>query len=266
MSTGGNAARVAVVGDNTIDRYLGEGGVDYVGGNAVNVAVQLRRRRPGIAYFGAVGRDADGELVEEALRRASLDLSGLVRLEGATALTTIRLEGSGDRVFESEDFGVTAHYHPDAEAVAAIARAGWVHLGMLPDAATLVRALRERDPVLAISQDCSISAGFAGLSVAFDSAGENRGRADELARGSIAGGAALAVVTMGSLGSIAFDGTTWWQQDAHAARVVDTTGAGDSFSAGFIDARLGGADVGEALAAGAEWAARTCEHLAGFPQ
>jgi fructoselysine 6-kinase len=88
----------------------------------------------------------------------------------------------------------------------------------------------------------------------------------ELALASTAGGAALAVVTMGARGAIAFDGTTWWQQDACPAQVVDTTGAGDSFTAGFIDARLDGATVSGALAAGAEWAARTCEHLAGFPQ
>jgi fructoselysine 6-kinase len=261
-----NPARVAVVGDNTIDRYLGDGSIDYVGGNAVNVAVQLRRRRSGVAYFGAVGRDRDGEIIEKALSHASVDVSGLVRLDGATALTTIRRTGTGDRVFESEDFGVTAEYHPDADAVLAISGARWVHLGMLPRAADLVRTLSERDPGLPISQDCSVSAGFGGLAVAFDSAGENPARAKELAHASIAGGATLGVVTMGSLGSVAFDGTTWWQQDAHAAQVVDTTGAGDSFTAGFIDARLDGATVAEALAAGAELAARTCEHVAGFPQ
>jgi fructoselysine 6-kinase len=266
MPAESNAARVAVVGDNTIDRYLGDGGMDYVGGNAVNVAVQLRRRRPGVAYFGAVGPDADGTIIEEALRRASLDLSGLVRLAGVSAVTRIRRTGTGDRVFESEEFGVTADYRPDAETVLAITTARWVHLGMLPAAADLVRVMRARDPGLPISQDCSVSAGFRGLAVAFDSAGENQTRAMELARASTAGGAALAVVTMGARGAIAFDGTTWWQQDACPAQVVDTTGAGDSFTAGFIDARLDGATVSGALAAGAEWAARTCEHLAGFPQ
>jgi fructoselysine 6-kinase len=266
MPAESNAARVAVVGDNTIDRYLGDGGMDYVGGNAVNVAVQLRRRRPGVAYFGAVGPDADGTIIEEALRRASLDLSGLVRLAGVSAVTRIRRTGTGDRVFESEEFGVTADYRPDAEAVLAITTARWVHLGMLPGAADLVRMIRARDPGLPISQDCSVSAGFRGLAVAFDSAGENQTRAMELARASMAGGAALAVVTMGARGAIAFDGTTWWQQDACPAQVVDTTGAGDSFTAGFIDAHLDGATVSGALAAGAEWAARTCEHLAGFPQ
>jgi fructoselysine 6-kinase len=269
MPAESNAIRVAVVGDNTIDRYLGGGDdadIDYVGGNAVNVAVQLSRRRTGVAYFGAVGADADGAIIEEALRRASLDVTGLVRLAGLSAVTRIRRTGTGDRVFESEEFGVTADYRPDAEAVMTISTARWVHLGMLPGAADLVRMMKARDPSLPISQDCSVSTGFRGLAVAFDSAGENETRAMELARTSTAGGAALAVVTMGARGAIAFDGTTWWQQDACPARVVDTTGAGDSFTAGFIDARLDGATVPEALAAGAEWAARTCEHLAGFPQ
>lgn len=266
MSQGSAALGVAVVGDNTIDRYLGDGGTDLVGGNAVNVAVQLRRRREGIAYFGAVGPDADGEIVEEALRQESLDLAGLVRLDGATAVTRIRRTATGDRVFESEDFGVTGDYHPEPEAIDVIASVRWVHVGMLPRAAELVRTLTRRDRSIAISQDCSVSCGYRSLAVAFDSAGESPARAEELARASTAGGAVLSVVTMGALGAIAFDGRTWWRQDAHPAQVVDTTGAGDSFTAGFIDARLDGASIPEALAAGAQWAAATCGHLAGFPQ
>jgi fructoselysine 6-kinase len=53
-------ARIATVGDNCIDRYLPPVDRSLVGGNAVNVAVNLRRAGHPAAYFGAVGDDEDG--------------------------------------------------------------------------------------------------------------------------------------------------------------------------------------------------------------
>jgi fructoselysine 6-kinase len=263
--------RAAIVGDNTIDRYLGPPVTEYVGGNAVNVAVQLSRvghdaGAGAVGYFGAIGPDADGATIARALERTGLDLGGLVRQEGVSAVTEISLTANGDRVFEREDFGVTASYYPDTAALDRIAAASWVHIGMMSRSAELVAELVSRNPALMISQDCSVSSGHASLAVAFDSAGEDESRSARMADAAIAGGSALAVVTLGALGAVAFDGTSRWRQNAHAARVVDTTGAGDAFTAGFIDARLNGTSIQDALAAGARLAAATCEHLAGFPQ
>jgi fructoselysine 6-kinase len=53
---------------------------------------------------------------------------------------------------------------------------------------------------------------------------------------------------------------------ADPVEATDTTGAGDSYIAGFLAARLTGADITEAMAAGHARAARTCTHPGGFPQ
>jgi sugar/nucleoside kinase (ribokinase family) len=48
---------------------------------------------------------------------------------------------------------------------------------------------------------------------------------------------------------------------AAPTEVVDPTGAGDAFAAGFLDRVLRGAGHDEAAAQGAQWAARACRHL-----
>ncbi|MDL9979257.1 PfkB family carbohydrate kinase [Microbacterium sp. ASV49] len=259
-----SSARVAVVGDNTVDRYLG--GPEYVGGNALNVAVQLRLLDGAVTYFGAVGDDDDGRKIAGALRSRGVGTEGLVNRDGPTAVTEIRLTPEGDRVFVREEFGVTAGYRPSDAELARIAEHDWVHIGMLPHAADFVARLRRLAPDISISQDCAVSSGFAGLDVAFCSTGEDEQKALRAAGDALSGGAGLAVVTRGAEGALASDGRDDWRCTAVPVDVVDTTGAGDSFIAGFIAARRSGTPVLGALEAGARVAARTCGHVGGFPQ
>nr|WP_162241191.1 PfkB family carbohydrate kinase [Leifsonia sp. Leaf325] len=264
---GVRAPVVAAVGDNTIDRYVGAEEVAFVGGNALNVAAQLAASEVDVGYFGAIGEDAHARTIARGLHRAGIDPAGLVTLPGVTAVTTIRVTDAGERVFESEDFGVTADYAPSADAVAAIAASRWVHIGMLPRASDLrgrLRALADRDarsPI--ISQDCAVADGFTDLDVAFGSVGEH-GDAEAWCRDALASGARLAVVTRGANGALAGDGERIWEQSAITASVVDTTGAGDAFIAGFIAARISGGGVAAALHAGAERAAVACSHRGGW--
>lgn len=278
---GGGAARagetaelvIATVGDNTIDRYVGDQSARYTGGNAYNVAAQLAGRGRAVAYFGAVGPDVDGRTIARGLHRAGVDPVGLVTMAGPTAVTTIRVDG-GDRVFEREEFGVTADYFPVDAHLELLAGARWVHVGMLPRADELRARLAAlggraggsgrsvRGPV--VSQDCAVASGFDALDVAFGSVGE-RGDARGWARLALAGGARTAVVTRGAAGAIATDGSRWFEQPAIPTDVVDTTGAGDAFIAAFISAQLEGVTIPAALERGAYWAAAACGHRGGWP-
>ena len=73
----------------------------------------------------------------------------------------------------------------------------------------------------------------------------------------ISGGVRVAVCTLGAEGAVAVDQDQAEHRVAAApvAEIVDTNGAGDAFMAGFLDATLTGADVAEALEAGAAQAA-----------
>ena len=260
-------AVVAVVGDNTIDRFLNDTEQVLVGGNALNVAAQLALAGDNVGYFGAVAADADGAVIRNALKRIALSDEHVVDAEGVTAVTEIRVLDDGDRVFEREDFGVTAEYFPAGPDLAAIAAADWVHIGMLPRADELRARIRRLNPRATISQDLGVSPGIHQLDVAFASAAMLNGIKpdDELVR-LRAAGITTAIVTLGPAGSTGQDATGRYEQAAAPAEVVDTTGAGDTFIAGFIHARTRGADLPQSLATGAAWAARTCGHVGGWPQ
>ncbi|WP_430647472.1 PfkB family carbohydrate kinase [Agromyces sp. GXS1127] len=268
--TATNAYRVpvvAAVGDNTIDRYVGAESVRFAGGNALNVAAQLASHGRPAAYFGAVGDDAGARTITRGLNRAGVDPVGLVTLTGRTAVTTIRVE-AGERTFESEEFGVTAEYYPTNTHLERLAEARWVHIGMLPRADELRAEMRWRrisrgyGPV--VSQDCAVASGFGDLDVAMGSVGEH-GDAREWALRALDGGARTAVVTRGAAGSLATDGREWIEQRTLPTDLVDTTGAGDAFVAGYVDAQLDGFDRRVALGRGARWAAGACRHRGGWP-
>jgi fructoselysine 6-kinase len=252
------------IGDNTIDQYVGATTGTFIGGNALNVAMQLRLMGRQVRYAGAIGPDAAGRGVREALEGHGVVTGGLVELPGVTSVSRIRVKDDGDRVIEYEDFAVCADYQPDDDELDRLAECAVVHIGMTPYAARIRKALHQRGATL--SQDCAVSEGFEHLDVAFSSAGDDLASARGLAEAALAGGARLAVVTCGAQGSIAFDGSDWVEYPAHATQVVDTTGAGDSYIAGFLSALVDGADVRGCMESGAATAAQTCQHQGGWPQ
>lgn len=257
---------VAVIGDNTIDRFLDEPEIgDLVGGNALNVAVQLSMLGVSVRYFGAVGDDKNGGVIRDAMQKRGLDTSGLRTTNGQTALTCVRRGPDGDRFFESESFGVTVDYMPSEEELERIRGAHWVHIGMLPTANEVrSRLYGSHGPV--VSQDCSVARGYSSLSVAFISAGESYALAEDLMQEALKGGVHTAVATLGSHGAVARREEEHWRSDGIITDVIDTTGAGDSFMAGFIAAARGGANVSSAMAAGNLRGSFTCKYTGGWPQ
>lgn len=255
---------VATIGDNCIDRYRGAVNQDTYGGNAVNVAVHLSRLGRSVAYYGAVGSDDAGQRTLEILASQGLELKHCWVLPGVTSYTDLRVEQGGNRVIVFEEFGVCADYMPTQAELALMKGLRHVHIGWMKDAAPVRAALAELG--LSISQDCAVSMGYDGLDIALCSAGEDIQKAEALAGEATRGGAKLAVVTCGALGSLAFDGQSWWRTHAAPTEVVDTTGAGDTFIAAFIHARLSGHDVQACLEAGRDAAAITCTHIGGWPR
>jgi sugar/nucleoside kinase (ribokinase family) len=88
----------------------------------------------------------------------------------------------------------------------------------------------------------------------------------EHAARALSSGYGTAVVKLGERGALlAGDGRLKATAAGLSAQVVDSTGAGDAFAAGFLTARLGGAGENEALAEGCRGGARAVTLVGGRP-
>ena len=72
------------------------------------------------------------------------------------------------------------------------------------------------------------------------------------------------IATLGENGSIAYDGEKFYRHGIRKVETVDTIGAGDSFIAGFMYAKMNGEDILSCLWAGAAKAEETIQHFGAF--
>jgi fructoselysine 6-kinase len=254
---------IATVGDNCVDRFLPTGQA-MIGGNALNVAVQLARLGCRVAYFGAVGDDAAGRQTLEQLERHGVVIDHVTVCRGPTAFTDLDVDATGDRIIRYEFFGPCAGYRPTAAQEAVLKTLKHVHFGWFDDGGALKAALVGAG--VSVSQDLAVNPGATGLAVGFASEPGTRAAALDRLAAVRQEGAHVAIVTRGAAGSMADDGTGLVETGTRAVEVVDTTGAGDSFAAAFIEARLRGLRLADCLAAGRDHAALACVHFGGFPQ
>lgn len=259
--------RFVALGDNCVDHYRTLG-VRAAGGNAVNVAVNWARAGLRSAYMGAVGPDADGELVRAEVAAQGVDVSRLRTLPGATGVTLIELTADGERQLVEEAFGVTADYRPSADDLDAVAGAAIAHCSSLSGFEEAVGGLAQRG----VRVSCDFSTrhrrdGLRDVEVAFyswESTADDGARA--LLRDALAGGATVAVVTCGRHGSLAGSDGELVFVPAEQVEVVDTLGAGDSYIAAFLQALLERRPLIECAARGTAAAADCCRRFGGFPQ
>ena len=274
--------KLVCIGDCGIDRYqpsISDPSVtDYFGGITFNFAHHASQQFSSewdINVITAIGDDLEGKKVMKKLGEKGFDLL-VSRLQGNTPIQEIEIQADGEKKFIHYDPGVLSGYRMKNEETESIATADLLvttHFQQIEELFHSVmkcpgKGLRAVDfadfsdhPSLSLLEKFheDFDIGFFGMKVEQKSlikALQNISRIQEK----------LLIVTLGAAGSIAFEAGNETNMTAiPVPRVVDTTGAGDSFAAGFLGLYYKERDIPKALARGAECAARTVSHPGATP-
>jgi fructoselysine 6-kinase len=260
--------RLLGIGDNTVDLYLDEG-MQYPGGNAVNVAVLARRSGAQASYIGCFGKDALGQLICESLVAEGVDVSHCRDLNGPNSWSRVRHEG-GDRIFAGSNPGIRACYGLNEEDFAFVAEHDIVHTSVHSGLDAEMPRLRRAAKLLSYDysehwQRPGVAATFAHVDIAFLSCPRcSLVECEALMRACAGEGPSVVVATRGSEGACALEGGKMHMHPIEPVDAVDTLGAGDGFIAGFLLAYGSGFGIDAALARGAKLAAEVCGFKGAF--
>ena len=250
-------------------------------GPAGGTALTLAKLGAEVRSAGAIGTDALGDVLCDLLRRGDVDPSLLVRRTGAqTSASVLPIRPDGSRP-ALHVVGANATYTADDAPWEAIASATHLHLGA-PEfmggeqAARILSFAREHGvttsaDILAPGEQAAAILDWIApalphldyllpndeqvlaLTGAEDVAGAGRALREH--------GVGCVVATCGAGGAIVADSDGEDLVPAFAVEVVDTTGCGDAFSAGFLRGLSLGSDHRAAAALGCACAALVAQGL-----
>lgn len=225
-----------------------------LGGGGSNTGAALAYAGHHVALFADVGGDAGGTAMLGELAGLGIDVSRVRRLAEPTPPVLVLLDPDGERtIIRGRPSLVPPPRLPDpsepADALYAKAYG--------PGVADLLRA--RLGSCLVVSHAPPAGTTDWPAHVMVDSAAHmtEEALADPYAAARRLAGKALRwmVVTDGPRGATAFGPGGQVHVPAQPATVVDSTGAGDVFTAGLIHGLVGGAPMRDALSTGARWAA-----------
>jgi len=270
--------RITGVGDCGVDRYL-DLRTDRPGGITLNFAVNAKRLFPAgdtVGVVTALGTDPEAALVRHALGATGLEAC-ITTIGGATSLQCIDRQPSGEKIFVRYEEGVLRDYRVGPREREVIARSDVLMAvvyaqiegffdSVMESLSPGLRAVDFGDLVDVTGGSGLVErylerfdVGFFGLTAADVDLVD---RLERLARE----GRRLFVVTLGAAGSLALGGERRIACPAlQVPKVVDTTGAGDAFAAGFLSEYARARRVSESLARGAAAAADAVQRLGAFP-
>jgi sugar/nucleoside kinase (ribokinase family) len=250
-------------------------------GTAAGTAITLAKLGARVQSAGAIGSDALGDTLSALLTAAGVDTSLLIRrdeVQTSASVLPIRPDGSRPAFHV---IGANGSLTAADAPYDAIASATHLHLGAPEfmggeEAAKILSFAREHGVVtsadlLAPGEQAAairdwIAPAFPHLDYLLPNDEQVLGLtgADDLASGArelLAAGVGCVAATCGADGALVVDATTAIRVPAFAIDVVDTTGCGDAFSAGFLRGRSLGRDLRDAAVFGCAAAAHVAQGL-----
>ncbi len=231
------------------------------GGSAANVSVGTSRLGIKSGYIGKVGMDSFGSTLLEEIRRDGVDVSRVkIALDGATGFTIIIInkkgqvimygfKGVSDKLMSNEldakYIGSANHLHitglrlKTAVSAAKIAKKNGVPVSFDPGRLMSALGLQRLQPLLKLCDVLLLNSSEANN---LTNASDHHEAAKILNKI-----VPTVIIKMGEKGVYTKSGDLEFTLKAHKINVVDTTGAGDAFSAGFITGLLEGKSLKEAV-------------------
>ena len=244
------------------------------GGSAANVSMFAALTGTPSRFIGQVGNDRLGSQLCEVLRDSGVDVQ--VIANGRTGSIVVLVQPNGQRSFLT-DRGVASHLaHFDATLMndANILHVPTYSLTDEPLASTCVQyinAARSMGAIVSIDASSSsvltqygtdrYRALIQSLQPHIFLCNEDEAKVLDLGAQQPMAGAALTVIKQGPLPVIAVqhDGTTTEVAVTPVANIVDTTGAGDAFAAGFLPHYAQAKNTGDAITQGHALASRVLQ-------
>lgn len=253
----------------------------YAGGKGANQAYAAARLGGKVSMVGCLGQDAYGELLAQSLRDVGVNLSGVTReADAPTGVALIALDASGENQIVVVA-GANARLDPARleASESSLAAAAVVLLQLEVPLATVTAAARMAhtggavvilDPSPAQPLPRELLACVDYLTPNQSELQALAGRAagsqvDRAARDLASGFGFKVIVKMGEAGALLVDGERQDVWPSVRVAAVDTTGAGDAFTAGLIMALAQGGGPQRAARLAAAAAAATVGHPGGRP-
>ena len=226
--------------------------VERFGGSSANVALGLAEAGIETGFISYIGDDENGRKIESRFAQSKVKHLHLQKVFGESNSALVMVDGSGDRTIVALTESHLAEISLDGIQ---ISQADIVVF-------SLWRPFFINHLIYVQKLGCTTVVGLEALT-------DSRVPGADYAIGSETElGAAnpseqldrfpTIVVTRGAAGSDQYQGASILHQDAIAGEVIDTTGAGDTFLAGYLTCLARGeSDLGSALHLGARWAAQT---------
>lgn len=244
------------------------------GGPAATALAALSRWGISCHLAGVIGDDVFGGLIEASLREEGVDTAGLVIRKGAASqFAFIAAEpGRGHRTIFWRRPGGPA-LRPEEIDLSLLERARVLHTDGLCTETALFAAGKARQAGVAVVVDAgTLREGMLDLAKLSDCFIVAEPFARALAGGSDPRracrilaelGPRVVGVTLGEAGYVALTEGKFIEKQAYQVTVIDTTGCGDVFHAGFIYGLLNGWDAEKSLDLGAWAAAQVSLQLGG---
>ena len=252
--------KVAAVGFVCIDFYENLNRL-YPTGNGVDFLINLMKYG-GVEglVVSAVGNDPYGELMRSTFIRRGIDVSHLHTESGSTAVIKMNLKGN-DRVHGERIRGVMDHFSLTDEDIAFIKGCDLIHTDLSGRVTAQLPAFKADGARVVF--DFSVRYADPGnekilpyVDYALFSFGEIQQDVTDFLRWAQGFGPRVVIATLGTRGSIAYDGQRFYKEGIVPADTVNTVGAGDSFAAGFIHGVICHMGIQDCLRCGAELASK----------